>query len=232
MTPTATPPTASRPPDKRSAILAAACELMGDASFGGTPVPAVAARAGVAVGTIYRYFPGKHALANALYREAKRGMQVFLRRALGDGGGAGDAGAAHRGPARDGFGRLWRGLFAFAREQPAAFRFLELHRHQPYLDDASQALASEVFDEVAGFVRDEQARGGIRPGPPELLIALAFGAFVGLMKEAEAGHVTLGEDAIAEAEEAVWRLFQPVHAEGAGMSETTGMSERTEEEIR
>ena len=204
MAPTATTSTAAHPPDKRSAILAAACELMGEASFGGTPVPAVAARAGVAVGTIYRYFPGKHALANALYRDAKRAMQVFLRRALGD---------PHVGPARDGFGRLWRGLFAFAREQPAAFRFLELHRHQPYLDEASQALAREVFAEVAEFVRSEQLRGGIRPGPPELLIALAFGAFVGLMKEAEAGHVPLGEAAIEQAEEAVWRLFQPTHAD-------------------
>lgn len=221
MTVTASTPPAARPPDKRSAILAAACELMGDASFGGTPVPAVAERAGVAVGTIYRYFPGKHALANALYREAKRGMQAFLRRALGDAGSA-----------RDGFGRLWRGLFAFALEQPAAFRFLELHRHQPYLDDASRALAREVFDEVAGFVRNEQARGGIRPDPPELLIALAFGAFVGLMKEVEAGHVVLGEDAIAQAEEAVWRLFQPVHAQGAEKSEKSERSETTEEEIR
>jgi len=218
---TATTPLSARPPDKRSAILAAACELMGDASFGGTPVPAVAERAGVAVGTIYRYFPGKHALANALYREAKRGMQAFLRRALGDAGSA-----------RDGFGRLWRGLFAFAREQPAAFRFLELHRHQPYLDQASQALAREVFDDVAGFVDREQARGGIRPGPPELLIALAFGAFVGLMKEAEAGHVVIGEAAIALAEEAVWRLFQPVHAERAEMSADASATETPEEEVR
>ncbi len=208
MTPNTMTSADARPPDKRSAILAAACELMGEASFGGTPVPAVAERAGVAVGTIYRYFPGKHALANALYRDAKRAMQIFLRRALGD-----VHTPAHVGPARDGFGRLWRGLFAFAREQPAAFRFLELHRHQPYLDDASQDLAREVFEEVAEFVRSEQARGGIRPGPPELLIALAFGAFVGLMKEAEAGHVPLGEAAIEQAEEAVWRLFQPTHAD-------------------
>jgi len=221
MAATATTPPASQPTDKRSAILAAACELMGEASFGGTPVPAVAERAGVAVGTIYRYFPGKHALANALYREAKRGMQAFLQRALGDAESA-----------RDGFGRLWRGLFAFAQEQPAAFRFLELHRHQSYLDDASQALAREVFDEVAGFVRGEQARGGIRPGPPELLVALAFGAFVGLMKEAEAGHVRLDEPAIEQAEEAVWRLFQPVRAEGAEVFVDETAAERAEEESR
>lgn len=185
-------------PDKRAAILAAACDLMGEASFGGTPVPAVAERAGVAIGTIYRYFPGKNALANAVYRESKRAMQGFLHAAL--------AGA---GSAREGFGRLWRGLFEFARAHPAAFRFLELHRHQPYLDEASQALARQIFADVAEFVRAAQAHGAIREAPPELLIALAFGAFVGLMKEAEAGHVRLDDEAISFTEQAVWRLFQP-----------------------
>jgi AcrR family transcriptional regulator len=184
--------------DKRAAIVAAACELMGDASFGGTPVPAVAERAGVAIGTLYRYFPGKDALANAVYREAKLAMQGFLHQAR--------AGA---GSARDAFGRLWRGLFAFAREQPAAFRFLELHRHQAYLDEASQVVARRVFADVAEFVRAAQARGAVRAEAPELLIALAFGAFVGLMKEAEAGHVRLDADAIEHAEASVWRLFQP-----------------------
>lgn len=192
-------PTTPPPPDKRAAIVAAACELMGDASFGGTPVPAVAERAGVAIGTIYRYFPGKDALANAVYREAKLAMQGFLHEAL--------AGA---GSARDAFGRLWRGLFAFAHHHPAAFRFLELHRHQPYLDAASQVVARRVFADVADFVRSAQAQGAVRAASPELLIALAFGAFVGLMKEAEAGHVQLDDVAIEHAEESVWRLFQPV----------------------
>lgn len=189
-------------PGKRAAIVAAACELMGESSFGGTPVPAVAQRAGVAIGTIYRYFPGKDALANAVYREAKLAMQGFLHEAL--------AGAES---ARDGFSRLWRGLFAFARQHPAAFRFLELHRHQPYLDAASQEVARRVFSDVADFVRTAQAHGAIRQAPPELLIALAFGAFVGLMKEAEAGHVLLDDQAIEHAEESVWRLFQPDSAQ-------------------
>lgn len=189
-------------PDKRAAIVTAACELMGESSFGGTPVPAVAERAGVAIGTIYRYFPGKDALANAVYREAKLAMQGFLQEAL--------AGAES---ARDAFGRLWRGLFAFADAHPAAFRFLELHRHQPYLDAASQEVARRVFADVAEFVRTAQAQGAVRAASPELLIALAFGAFVGLMKEAEAGHVLLDDEAIEHAEESVWRLFQPVSAQ-------------------
>ncbi len=70
-----------------------------------------------------------------------------------------------------------------------------------------------MFADVAEFVRAAQAQGAIRAASPDLLIALAFGAFVGMMKEAEAGHVRLDDEAIEHAEELVWRLFQPVSAQ-------------------
>ena len=174
----------------------AALELMSDRSYQATTVPEVAARAGVAAGTIYLHFPSKEALANAVYRESKLEMQRFLVEAM----------AAARSP-RGGFRRLWRGLFEFSRKQPEVFRFLELHRHLPYLDAASREVAQRVFDSVAGFVRDAQRQGAVRKAPAEVLIALAFGAFVGLAKEAECGHAPLDEKSIATSETAVWALL-------------------------
>lgn len=185
------------PADTRAAILRAAVALMGDRSYAGTPVPEVAARAGVAAGTIYRHFSGKQALVNAVYRECKLAMGACLNRA-----------AAGAGSHREVFHRLWRGLWEFSRKQRDAFRFLELHRHQPYLDTESQAVARSVSEDIADFVRTAQAAGAMRPGPPEMLIALAFGAFVGLVKEAEAGHTTLDETAVAASEDAVWGMLR------------------------
>jgi AcrR family transcriptional regulator len=54
--------------DKRDRLLTAALELFETRGFDGVAVPEIAARAGVATGTIYRYFATKEALVNALYR--------------------------------------------------------------------------------------------------------------------------------------------------------------------
>lgn len=180
----------------RIAILRAARDLMGERSYDATTVPEVARRAGIAAGTIYLHFAGKQAMVNAVYRDAKLEMQRRLLEAM----------AEARTP-RDGFHRLWRGLFEFSRKEPEAFRFLEMHRHLPYLDAASRQVARDVFEGVAEYVRQAQDQGAVRRAPPEVLIALVFGAFVGLAKEAEWGHAPLDDESIAVSENAVWDLL-------------------------
>ena len=64
--------------DKEEAILAAALELFAERGFYGTAVPAVAQRAGVGAGTIYRYFDNKEALVNVLYRRWKQAYSLAL----------------------------------------------------------------------------------------------------------------------------------------------------------
>jgi len=181
---------------KREAILRAALELFAERSFDGTPMPLVAERARVGTGTLYRYFASKEALGNAVYREAKAAM----RRALVDSVPPGLSPREH-------FGRLWRGLARFTVEHPATVRFLEMQHHEDYLDADSRAAGTELMERVADFVRGAQAAGAVRPGPPEELIALALGAFVGLVKEAANGRFALDEASVARSEEAVWALL-------------------------
>lgn len=181
---------------KRAAILRAALELFAERSFDGTPMPLVAARARVGAGTLYRYFASKEALGNAVYREAKAAMRSALVDAIPPGLAA-----------REHFGRLWRGLARFTVEEPATVRFLEMQHHEDYLDLESRAAGAEVMERVADFVREAQAAGAVRPGPPEELIALALGAFVGLVKEAANGRYPLDAAAVARAEDAVWALL-------------------------
>jgi AcrR family transcriptional regulator len=169
---------------------------MSERSVGRTAVPEIADRAGVAAGTIYRHFESKEALVNALYRACKAELAAHLDRAVEGADGP-----------RDLVSRLWRGLYAYWREQPQALRFLEMHRHQPYLDAASRELAGDVFRRVVVLLERAQAQGGLRCDPPELLIALAFGAFVGWVKEAEAGHVRMDDVALEVSQRAVWALL-------------------------
>ncbi len=183
---------------KRAAVLEAALELFEERTYGSTPMPLVAERAGVGAGTIYRYFPSKEALANAIYRDGKEQM----RRYLVDGIPAGLDPRAE-------FSHWWRQLFAFARDHPAAFAFLETHHHAPYLDADSKAAGAPVDRAAVQLAVRGQAAGVIRDAPPEELIAMVFGAFVGLVRAAREGHVTL-DDALRERTEAtVWGLLAP-----------------------
>ncbi|HEY4124317.1 MAG TPA: helix-turn-helix domain-containing protein, partial [Rhizomicrobium sp.] len=66
MSATAKKSTDNAPDDKRERLLDAALELFELRGFDGVAVPEIAHMAGVATGTIYRYFETKEALVNAL----------------------------------------------------------------------------------------------------------------------------------------------------------------------
>ena len=72
--------TTTTPTDKREAILDAALHLFTERTFAACPVPLVAERAGVATGTIYRYFPSKEALVNEVYRRWKGELKRIVFR--------------------------------------------------------------------------------------------------------------------------------------------------------
>ena len=82
-------------------------------SYGATPVPMLADSAGVAAGTIYRYFPGKEGVVNALYQRWKSASAT----AILDGLDPDDAPS-------DAFDGIWRRLCGFVIENPTAFAFL------------------------------------------------------------------------------------------------------------
>ncbi len=65
-----TPKIAARKQYIREKILRSAAELTAELGFSGTSVSAIAARAGVATGSVYRYFPNKSALCTEVFRAA------------------------------------------------------------------------------------------------------------------------------------------------------------------
>ncbi|WP_158702473.1 TetR/AcrR family transcriptional regulator [Kitasatospora sp. MMS16-BH015] len=209
MTPKAVTPkvgaSKAEPPPGRRADLAqhlidTAISLFAERTYEGTQMPAVAQRAQVGVGTIYRYFPSKEALGNAAFRYAKRGLLDEYLAALAEGGAAGSA--------REEFGRLWRASVRYATAHHDAFVFLEHQQHDTFLDPASQALAGEIDAFAADFISRGQQSGELREGEPQLLISLVLGAFAGLLKHLRpAGLGALSPAELARAEQAVWALL-------------------------
>lgn len=183
--------------DKREAILDAALELFAERGFHGTAVPLVAERAKVGAGTLYRYFESKEALVNALFQREKAAFGAHLQ-----------GGFAPGLSPREQFKRMWAGLWEFARVRPEAIRFLDLHHHGAYLDEASQAVELRVMQPIFEFVAEAQRQQALKMMPPAALIALVYGAFLGLAKATWQGHVELTDATLAAAEACIWEAVR------------------------
>jgi AcrR family transcriptional regulator len=183
--------------DKRTAILQAALAVFSERGVDGVAVPEIAQRAGVATGTIYRYFAGKEALVNELYRKEKESLGRRLNAALD----------RKREP-KDLFGAFWGRMVSFARNEPRAYRFLELQDHRPYLDKSSLKVERAILSPMTANVKDLQARGIFRADVRhEVIMALIWGAFVNLFKAERDGYLKLSPRDIAAARDACWRMF-------------------------
>jgi len=194
--------------DKRRLILDAALRVFAERGFHGTSVPEVATAAGVGTGTLYRYFEHKVALVNEVYRDAK----LRLRGALLDGLGAPTSYRTH--DAERWFYELWRRLGAFAAVEPEAFRFLEMQDHVAYLDGESRQIELSVVARLFQASKQPRERATTptrtdRTAPIDVLIALLWGAFVGLIKASRLGYLTLDDTRLEQAGHACWRMIEP-----------------------
>ena len=182
--------------DKPARILAAALELFEARGYDGVAVPEIAARAGVATGTIYRHFRDKADLVNALYRHWKGAYNAMVLA-----------------PPPPGltpkalFDRYWHRMTLFARTNPRAVRFLDLHHHGDYLDADSRAVGGEYLHAAQDFIAEAGATGAIRPMEPAMVVALMWGAAAGLAKFAGSGALDFDANHAAEMGEAVWRAI-------------------------
>ena len=181
----------------RERIVEAALSLFAEYGVHGTSIPLVMERAGVGGGSLYRLFPSKEALVNAVFRDAKRRLEAALADGL-------TLSAAPRAL----FDDFWARLTAFARREPVAFRFLELQDHVAYLDAESRAVELGVLAPIVVACLELQRRGVLRAElRPDVMIAIVWGAFVGLVKAERLGYLTLDDAALLASRDACWRAI-------------------------
>lgn len=180
----------------RRKVMDAALELFDERTWDGTNVPEIATRAGVAVGTIYRYFPNKQALGEAVFTEAKA---AFADAVVTDAVRAADPVTA--------IGLVWRHQVAFAMAYPQAFSFLEHQVHGSYLRPQAYEVVNRLNAELVEILRAAQTAGAARAGDPQVLLSMAFGAFVGVTKHSRASGIPLGEYDLEGIRQAVMSLI-------------------------
>lgn len=142
----------------RQRLLRAALELYTSGGYRGTTTPMIAARAGVAEGSIYRHFRGKEALFNATRRHA-------LDWALG----VVEEVTAGRHPAREALTRIGRRLAeAATRDAPAVRMVLAPPPDAPSPDELVTSRDQALLSALHGIMAAAKSNGAVRAGPADL----------------------------------------------------------------
>lgn len=182
--------------EKRGEIMQAALELIAERGFHGAPMAEIAAKAGVAAGTIYRYFDSKEILINELHRELEGRIMAFLQ-----------AGYPSSRPLRERFLHLIRTLLRYLIAQPLHFRYMEQYFNSPYGislrrdrllgKSGNHDLLMDIFE--LGI--EQQV---LKELPKVVLFSLAFGPLISVMRDHVLGFVTLEDSLIEKITEACW----------------------------
>ena len=155
----------------RQRLLRAGLELFTTVGFRATTTPEIAARAGVAEGTIYRHFTGKEELLIEAYREAQAWGLEQVKGPEGD----------KMLPPRERLLGVAKRLVSAGEADPAMTRMLLRRREEGYLDDGAREAARQFREALQQIVASGKSDGLVRAGPADLwtsvwLALVAFAA--------------------------------------------------------
>jgi AcrR family transcriptional regulator len=169
--------TEARRAEVRERITTAARELIAEGGYVAAPIAAVADRAGVAVGTVYRHFPSKSDLFAEVFREASQHEVDAMREAAAAKPGASAA------------DRVATGVEAFARRALRGRRLAWALIAEP-VDPAVEAERlhfRESYRDVLAEVLDDGIESGELPEQDPTATAAAL---VGAIGEALVGPLS------------------------------------------
>ncbi len=181
--------------EKRCAVIHAALDLVAEHGFHGAPMAAVAERADVAAGTIYRYFESKDALILETFRFLEDSVLKVVM-----------TGYPERGTVRDRYLHLGKAWMRYIVDSPREFRFIEQFRNSPYgVDHRREMLLAKGDRNPALALFEEGKREGVvKDLPVPVLFDLAFGPLMQICRDAALGFVTLDGRLVDESVEACW----------------------------
>lgn len=188
-------------PDKRTAILKAALMLIAENGFHGAPTSKIAGKAGVGVGSIYRYFKDKENLIHELFRyvEEESSREILIDH---------DPHA----PIRQQYLRLCFNFFHYLIEHPVIFAFMEQYFNSPFgISRKREILATDNKNApsakrhpVHNLLEAAKKQQVIKNLPFPVLGALTFGPLLFLVRDICAGLFRLDADMVRKTVEACW----------------------------
>lgn len=149
--------------DRAAAVRAGLRALVAERGFHGASMSAVAAEAGVAVGTAYVHYASKDDLVIATYLETKR--------ELAEAATADVDGAA---PAHDRFVQIWLGIHAFLDDNSEHAGFLVQVESSPYAATAHERAMATPDDPIMAEAAQPDLAELLAPLPFEVLYDLGL----------------------------------------------------------
>ena len=189
----------------RQRLIRAALELYTTTGFRATTTPEIAARAGVAEGTIYRHFRGKESLLNEVYRDAQRWATALVKEQ--------DADKMLPPPQR--LAAVARRLMRAAQEDPAMTRMLLQRREERHLDERSREAGREFQEAVQQIVASGKSDGLVRQGPADLWTAVWLALVAFAAERVSAGEWSPDHPQVALTLDAAWDAISTTGKEKA-----------------
>lgn len=182
--------------EKRHEILRAALELIAEHGFHDAPIAAIAERASVGAGTIYRYFENKDVLINELFQALHDRIWTGLLE-----------GYEADQPLKKRFVHLSTALLRYFTDNPLDFRYLEQYHNSPYgVAFRRDRLLGRGGDGdlYRSLFEEGVAQQIVKDLPLVVLFALAFGPLLAVARDHILGFVELNESLIAQTVQACW----------------------------
>jgi len=148
------------PPDKQERVLDAALAEFADQGYHQASLNRMVARAGIAKGSLYQYFPNKEGMFSYIFQYALK----LVRRTL--------TSVKDETLEENFFVRLEKSLLAgvaFSREHPRIFSLylkIQFDKNVPFREEFLAAVRRHATEYFASLVRRAQSRGELRPGVP------------------------------------------------------------------
>lgn len=181
--------------EKRAAVIQAALELVAEHGFHGTPMALVAERAGVAAGTIYRYFENKDDLIRGIYRHLEERLTEALKENYPEGSSV-----------RKRYVHIGKVIVAYCIASPMDFRFLEQFHNSPYgiAHRREKIFGRQENDICTALFEEGVGQQIIKDLPLPVLFALTFGPIMDICRHHILQFVELDESLITRTVEACW----------------------------
>jgi AcrR family transcriptional regulator len=168
---------------KREDIILSAMDLIARKGFHGAPMSMIAEKAGVGIGTIYRYFENRDMLIEAIYKEKEERLVAFLLKKYPYGQSVQKC-----------FFHIGTGVVAYFIRNAMDFKYSEQFHHSPYGEAhrRNRIFASggqpDIFMEL---YEKGVAQQVIKDLPPPVFFNLAFAPIIWSLRDHILGMVQL-----------------------------------------
>lgn len=186
-------------PDKKTSIIKAALDLIAENGFQGAPTSRIAEKAGVGVGSIYRYFKDKEELIHEIFNDLAEKINIEMLR-----------GYDPESSIREQYIRIAANTFHYLVKNPKVFAFTEQYFNSPF--GVQHRLGMMLGHGETGrhenplltiFKRAANERI-IKEFPQPVITALTFGPIVFAVRDILNGLIEYTDDAVSGIVEACW----------------------------